>query len=189
VRDEIERTLRQTAALHEALAGQAGAIERLVRVVLDRLRAGGGLYAMGNGGSAADAQHLAGELVGRFQMERRPLRCLALTTDTSVLTAVANDYGVGEVFARQVQALVGEGDVVMGISTSGRSANVNRALAAARRRGAATVGLSGRDGGEMARLCDALVCVPADETPRIQEAHQTIIHILCALVERELCGG
>ncbi len=186
---EIHSILEQTAALHRALAGQAEAIERVVRLIADAMAAGGALYVMGNGGSAADAQHLAGELVGRFEMERRPLPCVALTTDTSVLTAVANDYGVEDVFLRQVRALVRRGNVVMGISTSGRSANVNRALEEARRRAAATVGLSGRDGGGMVALCDALVCVPADETPRIQEAHQTIIHIICRLVERELCGG
>jgi len=159
-----------------------------VAVVLDGLSAGGTLYVLGNGGSAADAQHLAGELVGRFLMERRPLPCVALTTDTSVLTAVANDYGVQDVFLRQVKALVRRGDVVMGISTSGRSANVVRALREARRLGAATVGLTGRDGADMAQVCDAVVCVPSEETPRIQEAHQTIIHILCRLVERELSG-
>jgi D-sedoheptulose 7-phosphate isomerase len=182
--------LKETAALHEALAGQqAEAIERLAQVIADALAAGGALYVMGNGGSAADAQHMAGELVGRFEVDRRPLRCAAFTTDTSVLTAVANDYGVEKVFVRQVQAFVESGDVVMGISTSGESANVNRALEEARRLGAATVGLTGRSGGRMRALCDAIVCVPSDSTPRVQEAHQTIIHIICRFLERRLCGA
>ncbi len=185
---EIEKILRRTAELHEALCTQVEAIERAARLVTEALAAGRSLYVMGNGGSAADAQHMACELVGRFQKERKPLPCVALTTDTSVMTAVANDYGAQQVFARQVEALVREGDVVIGISTSGNSANVNLALQEARRRGARTVGLTGRTGGEMLPLCDAAVCVPADQTPRIQEAHQTIIHIICHLVEQSLFG-
>jgi D-sedoheptulose 7-phosphate isomerase len=188
VNEQIRRILNEAAAVHRALADEPGPIAGAVRLICQRLRAGGSLYVMGNGGSAADAQHLAGELVGRFLMERRALPCLALTTDSSVLTALANDYGPEEAFRRQVEAFVGPGDAVMGISTSGGSANVNRALAEARRRGAATIGLTGADGGGMAPLCDALVRVDADATPRIQEAHQTIIHIVCALVEQELCG-
>jgi len=188
MKNRIERIIRETAALHEALVGSAGAIESVARLIIKALGAGRSLYVMGNGGSAADAQHLAGELVGRFEKERRPLPCLALTTDTSVLTAVTNDYGAEQVFIKQVQAFAREGDVVMGISTSGNSANINRALEEARRIGAVTVGLSGRAGGKMAALCDAVVCVPADHTPRIQEAHQTIIHIICHLVESELFG-
>jgi len=190
VQTEIRRILSETAALHEALAERADAIEAVVCAIAEALGAGGTLYVMGNGGSAADAQHMAGELVGRFLMEGRPpLPCQAFTTDTSVLTAIANDYGLEEIFLRQVQAFVSAGDVVMGISTSGHSANVNLALKEARARGAATVGLAGSDGGDMLGLCDAIVRVPSDgPTPRIQEAHQTIIHIICGLVERHVCG-
>ena len=188
MKDEIERILKETAALHEALLGCTEAIEHAARLITEALAAGRSLYVMGNGGSAADAQHIAAELVGRFEKERRPLPCLALTTDTSVLTAVANDYGVEEVFVKQVQAFAREGDVVMGISTSGNAANVIRGLQEARCRGAATVGLTGRTGGEMPSLCDAIICVPADRTARIQEAHQTIIHIICHLVESQLFG-
>jgi D-sedoheptulose 7-phosphate isomerase len=188
MKERIETIIRETAALHEALVDSAEPIESVARLIIQALGAGRSLYVMGNGGSAADAQHLAGELVGRFEMERRPLPCLALTTDTSVLTAVINDYSVEQVFVKQVQAFAREGDVVMGISTSGNSANINRALEEARRIGAATVGLSGRTGGQMVALCDAVICVPADHTPRIQEAHQTIIHIICHLVESELFG-
>ena len=188
MKQTIAQILEQTASLHRTLAERADEIAALVRVITGALSEGGCLYVMGNGGSAADAQHLAGELVGRFEMERRALRCVALTTDTSVLTAVANDYGAEEIFRRQVEALAREGDVVMGISTSGNSENVNRALAQARKQGAATVGLTGGNGGRMPELCDALVCVPAEHTPRIQEAHQTVVHIICRLVESELCG-
>ena len=183
---QIQKILSETAELHQALAAEVEAIEQAARTICDALADGGSVYVMGNGGSAADAQHLACELVGRFQKERRALPCLALTTDTSVLTAIANDYSSEDIFTRQVQAFVGAGDVVIGISTSGRSVNVNRALEEARRRGARTVGLAGRAGSPMAELCEVAVCVPADETPRIQEAHQTIIHILCHLVEQEL---
>jgi len=188
MREKIEKVLRDTAALHEAMVDQAGAIEKAARLIAQALAAGRGLYVMGNGGSAADAQHIAGELVGRFELERRPLRCVSLSTDTSILTAVANDYGFEEIFVRQVRALVGKGDVVMGISTSGKSANVNRALEEARRLGAVTIGLTGRIGGAMRSVCDAIICVPSDSTPRIQEAHQTVIHIICGLVEQTVAG-
>jgi len=188
MKDEIQRILRETAALHEAMVEQADAIEQVARLIIGALADGKALYVMGNGGSAADAQHMAGELVGRFERERRAFRCVALTTDTSTLTAVANDYGFEQTFARQVQALAQEGDVVLGISTSGNSANVNCALEEARRAHAVTIGLAGRDGGAMRERCDAFLCVPAEVTARIQEAHQTTIHILCRLVECELGG-
>jgi D-sedoheptulose 7-phosphate isomerase len=184
---EIRQVLKETARLHEAVAGQAGTIERMARAMIAALRAGRSVYVMGNGGSAADAQHMAGELVGRFLMERRPLPCVALCTDTSVMTAIANDYGVEEVFRKQVQALARAGDVVIGISTSGNSRNVNLALEEARRLGATPLGLAGRGGGAMTTLCDVCLVVPSDHAPRIQEVHGTVIHILCLLVEREVC--
>ena len=181
---EIDAILRRTAAVHEALTAQSELIAKVGRRLSDVLAAGGRLYVMGNGGSAADSQHMAGELVGRFLKDRTPLPCQAFTADTSVLTALANDYGVDEVFAKQVDAFVRPGDAVIGISTSGNSVNVNRALERARQIGAITIGLCGRDGGEMAKKCDLAVTVPADETPRIQEAHGTIIHILCGIIEK-----
>ena len=181
--------MRACAELHRRLAEQSGLIEQAASRLADVLRAGGTVYVMGNGGSAADAQHMAGELVGRFMMERRALPCVALTTDTSIMTSVANDYGFGSVFVRQVEALVKEGDAVIGISTSGNSANVNAAVDEAHRRGALTVGLTGKAGGALAPKCELAVVVPSDVTPRIQEAHATIIHILCGLVEQDVCGG
>ncbi|WP_187647928.1 D-sedoheptulose 7-phosphate isomerase [Nitrosophilus labii] len=141
------------------------------------------ILLFGNGGSAADAQHLAAELVGRFKKERRSLPAIALTTDTSALTAIGNDYGFEEVFARQLDGLANEGDVAIGISTSGNSENVLRALEIAKTKGCKTIGLSGRDGGKMAALCDANIVVPSNETPRIQEMHIMIGHIICNVID------
>jgi D-sedoheptulose 7-phosphate isomerase len=160
----------------------ATAAERLAQC----LRDGGKILLCGNGGSAADCQHLAAEFTGRFQRERAPLAALALTTDTSALTCIANDYGFDQVFARQVLALGRPGDCLVGVSTSGRSPNVVRAIQAARGRGLSTIGLLGRDGGELAGLCDLAVVVPGTDTARIQEAHLFIEHAWCGLVEHAL---
>ena len=189
VPNEIADILQETAALHAEMAEQPDDIGHCIRLILDAMRDGGTLYVMGNGGSAADAQHLAGELVGRFEMERPALPCVALTTDTSVLTSIGHDYGISEVFTRQVEGLVGAGDAVLGISTSGNSENILRALTEARTRGAVTLGLTGAGGGKIAETCDALICVPSSHTPRIQEAHATIIHIMCRVLERELSAS
>ena len=150
------------------------------------LRQGGKVLVMGNGGSAADSQHFAAELVGRFLLERKALPAIALTTDTSILTAVANDYGFDDVFSRQVQALANAGDIVIGISTSGCSINVRRGLAAARLLNCRTIALLGRNGGDIAKEVDIAMVVSVDETPYIQEAHVTIIHILCDLIEKKI---
>jgi D-sedoheptulose 7-phosphate isomerase len=141
------------------------------------------VFFCGNGGSAADAQHLAAEFVGRFQKERTGLPALALTTDTSILTSISNDYGFEQVFARQVQALVRRNDLVVGISTSGNSPNVLQAVAAAKAKEAYTVGMTGRDGGRLAELCDVCIKVPSDITARIQETHILIGHILCQIID------
>ncbi len=145
-----------------------------------------GVYWLGNGGSAADAQHLAAELVGRFRADRPAWRSAALTTKPSLLTAVANDYGFETVFARQVEGLCGDGDVVIGISTSGTSPNVVEAMRTASRLGAHTVGLTGRNGGELAGAVDRCLRVPSEDTARIQEAHILLGHLLCECVERRL---
>ncbi len=150
---------------------------------METLRAGKKILIFGNGGSAADAQHIAAELVGRYKSERRGLPAIALTTDTSALTAIANDFGYKRVFERQVEALANEGDLLIGLSTSGNSANVNRALKLGRELGCKTIGLSGRDGGKMNGLCDLNIIVPSDDTPRIQEMHIMIGHILCQAVD------
>jgi len=163
-------------------------IERFAAEVSNRLKKGATLYLFGNGGSAADAQHIAAELVGRFSKDRPPLKALALTTDTSLLTAVGNDYGFEEIFARQVEAFVTERDVVIGISTSGRSKNVYKALLKAKERGALTAAFLGGNGGIIADIVDYPFVVPSFETPRIQECHITLGHVLCELVERSIFG-
>lgn len=150
------------------------------------LRAGGKILTFGNGGSAADAQHLAGELLGRFLRDRAALPALALTTDPSVITAVANDLGYEAIFRRQLEAHGRPGDVAFGISTSGRSPNVISALRLARERGLVTVGLTGGGGGELPGLVDYLIDVPHPATPRIQEVHGMVVHLLCQIVEEEV---
>ena len=152
----------------------------------EALAAGRKLLVFGNGGSASDAQHLSAELVGRFQRERAALAAIALTTDTSILTSVANDYSFKQVFARQVEALGRAGDVAFGISTSGESPNVVAALQAARAQGLKTVALTGRDGGSVGRAADIHVNVPDQSTQRVQEVHQTLIHVLCEVIEEGL---
>lgn len=143
----------------------------------------------GNGGSAADAQHIAGEFVSRFYFDRPGLASIALTTDTSILTAIGNDYGYERVFARQVEANGANGDVFIGISTSGNSKNIVEAIKAAKERGIFTVGFTGAKGGIMKEMCDICICVPSNETPRIQESHIVIGHIICAIVEKEMFEG
>jgi D-sedoheptulose 7-phosphate isomerase len=173
----------------EALERELGPkMIQVTDLLVDTFRSGNKLLVMGNGGSAADAQHLAGEIVGRFRLERRGLPAIALSTDSSILTAVGNDYGFEAIFSRQVEALAQEGDVVIGISTSGSSPNVLSALRLAREMGCRTVGLLGKDGGSIREMVDIDLTVPGQDTPRIQEGHITIIHILCELVEQALFG-
>jgi D-sedoheptulose 7-phosphate isomerase len=152
-------------------------------LITDTLAHGNKVLLCGNGGSAADAQHIAAELTGRYKSERRGLPAIALTTDTSALTAIGNDYGYKRVFDRQVEALANKGDLLIGISTSGNSKNVNNALKVAKELGCRTIGLSGRDGGGMNNTCDVNVIVPSDDTPRIQEMHILIGHIMCQAVD------
>ena len=172
----------------EFLTAGADALEKAVKVLCDTLSKGKKVLVFGNGGSAADSQHLAGELVGRFKLERSALPCVAITTDTSVITAWANDYDFASLFARQVEALAQDGDAVIGISTSGNSLSVINGIEAAKKRGARTIGMSGRTGGRLGQLCEVCLCAPSDETPRIQECHELAIHIMCELIETELFG-
>jgi D-sedoheptulose 7-phosphate isomerase len=182
----VIETLRDSAALHErSIAASAEATVAASRAMIACLDHGGKILVFGNGGSASDAQHFAAELVGRFMRERRALASIALTTDTSILTALANDYAYDRVFARQVEALGRPGDVVLGISTSGQSANVLTAFAAARSFGLTVVALTGRDGGEVGRAADIHINVPSPSTARVQEVHRTLLHAICELIERE----
>lgn len=177
----LEANSRLLGELAELLSPQ---IEQAVRMILGAFREGRKLLILGNGGSAADAQHMAAELVGRFEEEREALPALALTVDTSVLTAVGNDLGFERIFERQLEALTQEGDVVLAISTSGRSENLVRGLKAAKARGARTLGLLGRDGGMIKELVDLAIIVPAHGTPEIQVAHLAIEHVLCREIEK-----
>jgi len=183
----VDRILAEASALHEAVR-RAG-VEPIVAVA-DTLSAafaaGGKVLVFGNGGSAADAQHFAAELAVRFERERRALPALALTADTTVVTAVGNDYGFAQVFARQVEALGAAGDVAVGISTSGTSANVLAGLETARRLGLTTVAMTGRDGGAIGKAADVHLNVPHASTARVQEVQRTQIHAICALVEQGL---
>jgi D-sedoheptulose 7-phosphate isomerase len=192
VRQYIQNEVSKTLATLQLLAEDesiTAAVEQVARTCCDALRAGKKILLAGNGGSAADAQHLAGELVSRLNFDRPGLAAFALTTDTSVLTAIGNDYGYDRLFARQVSAVGAPGDIFIGISTSGRSPNIMRALEEGRHKGLVTVGLTGKNGGDMPRLCDHCIRVPATETPKIQEGHIVLGHIICGLIECELFHG
>ena len=178
-----EAAFAATVALHERVGRNLGPALVAAQAIAEALGAGGKLLAFGNGGSAADAQHLAAELVGRFQKERAAIPAIALTVDTSVLTSVANDYSFKQVFARQVQALGRPGDVAIGISTSGESPNVLIAIQAAKAQGLKTVALTGRDGGSVGRAADIHVNVPDQNAARVQEVHRTLMHVICEIVE------
>jgi D-sedoheptulose 7-phosphate isomerase len=182
----VANTLAEAARLHRDAVSASEPAAAAAEAMATALRSGGRILACGNGGSAADAQHFAAELVGRFERERAALAAIALTTDTSIVTAVANDYDFARVFARQVEALGRPGDVLLGISTSGASANVIAAFAAAKAGGLTTVALTGRDGGAVGASADIHVNVPAASTARVQEVHRTLLHAVCALIEREL---
>jgi D-sedoheptulose 7-phosphate isomerase len=155
-------------------------IAEVIEQCKSTLKNGGTIFFMGNGGSAADSQHLAAEFIGRFKNERRSLRSIALTTDTSILTCIGNDYGYDYVFKRQVEGLVKKGDIVVGISTSGNSSNVISAIKAAKNLGAVTIGFLGKDGGKLKDICDIDLTIPSENTARVQEAHITIGHIICS---------
>src|SRR5699024_3448840 len=178
--------------LQDSTASMAPALAQAVELSFATLTNNGRILACGNGGSAADAQHFIAELVGRFERERLPLAGLALNTDTAILTAVGNDYGYASIFERQVEALGQPGDILVAISTSGNSANVNRAIQAAHDRNMAVIAISGKGGGEMATLLpdtDVHLCVPHDRTMRIQEVHIVLLHALCDGIDALLLGG
>jgi D-sedoheptulose 7-phosphate isomerase len=170
----------------KSLSGLAASVSDAVDLIYDSLAAGGQLFTAGNGGSAADAQHIAAELTGRFFLEREPFRAMALHGNTSALTAIGNDYGYELVFARELSAHARPKDVLLAISTSGNSRNILCAIEAARQRNVSVVGLTGESGGQMRELCDICICVPSNSTPRIQEMHIMIGHAICEIVEARL---
>ena len=185
----IDAYLEETLLATQAFCGDVGhrrVLTGMADAVVGALRNRGKFLICGNGGSAGDAQHIAGEFVSRLMYDRAPLAAIALTTDTSVITATGNDYGFDRVFERQVLALGQPGDVLLGISTSGTSANVLRALAAGKERGLVCIGFAGAQGGPMTKACDLLLQAPSTRTPVIQQLHITAAHIVCALVERAM---
>jgi D-sedoheptulose 7-phosphate isomerase len=182
---ELEESARVKSVMAQSLAN---AIADAAQKILDAYREGKKVFLIGNGGSAADAQHIAAEMVGRFKLERRALPAIALTTDTSVLTALANDYGYNAIFSRQLEALANDKDVLIAITTSGTSSNILTAVEAAREKGMFVIGLTGEKGGGLKETADLTIAVPSNDTPRIQEAHITIGHVICSIVERELFG-
>jgi len=190
MRKKIKQFLEESAKSADTLSRNRETIESITLAAQDiikNLKGGGKLIVFGDGGSAADSQHLVGELIGRFRKERMPIPAIALTTNTSTLTAIANDYGFEETFSRQIKALAKKGDVAIGISTSGNSKNVLKAIEEANKLKMITIGLTGKSGGALRALCKHTICVPSVETPRIQEAHIKIIHIIAELAEEALC--
>jgi phosphoheptose isomerase len=180
----FDSALTETIALHEAAKQGSGPVLAAASAISAAMKGGGKLLVFGNGGSAADAQHVAAELVGRFQRERAAMAAIALTTDTSVLTSIANDYAFERVFARQIEALGRRGDVALGITTSGASPNVVAALETAAALGLRTIALTGGDGGAVGRAAEIHVNVPSASTARVQEVQRTLLHVICDLVER-----
>ena len=184
---DIAKHIRDSIAVkEELLKNYVPLIEKMAHTIADCLKRGGTLFFMGNGGSASDSQHLAAEFVGRYEKERRALRAIALTTDTSILTAVGNDYGFERIFERQIEALGKKGDVIFAISTSGNSKNILKGVHKAKEMNLFTIGFTGGTGGELKSLADLVFVVPSKKTSRIQESHIMVGHILCELVEAEL---
>ena len=181
IKNEINEHIRVANLLHSLTE----AIIKSAQLCIDSLKNDGKILLFGNGGSAADAQHIAAELVGRYKIERKGLRAIALTTDTSVITSIGNDFGYNHIFDRQVEALAKKGDVAIGISTSGKSDNVISALKLASKLNCITIGFSGQDGGEMNDICNINLVVPSEDTPRIQEMHIVIGHTICHLIDQE----
>lgn len=179
----IKQLFLQSARNYEKLAELAPLVAQTADNIIESLRTGGKVMFCGNGGSAADAQHLAAELMGRYLIDRKPLAAMALSVNTSTMTAVSNDYSYDEVFDRQLRGIGRTGDVLVGISTSGNSTNVIRAVKAAREMDILTIGLTGENGGEMGSICDVCIRVPSTSTPRIQEMHIAVGHAICEIVE------
>ncbi len=181
IQNEIHEHIKTANLLHNLTDSIASAAE----LCIDCLKNGGKILLFGNGGSAADAQHIAAELVGRYRTDRKALSAIALTTDTSVITSIANDFGYEYVFSRQIESLANSKDVIIGISTSGKSSNVIRAIKVASKLNCKTIGFSGQKGGEMNQICDLNLVSPSMETPRIQEMHIIIGHTICHLIDQE----
>jgi D-sedoheptulose 7-phosphate isomerase len=187
MQDKIKAELKESIEVkNQVIKKLAPQIEQAAKWMIEALKAGNKILLFGNGGSAADAQHIAAELIGRYQKDRKSLAAIALTTDTSIITSLSNDYGFENIFAKQIEGLAISGDIAFGISTSGNSKNVLEGIEKAKELGCKTIGLLGCDGGEIADAADLSIIVPCKSTPRIQESHITIGHILCGLIEQEI---
>jgi len=185
--DHIIRSFKEGSELKEVFLNEnLGHVVRAIEAITTALQAGNKVLLFGNGGSAADAQHLAAEFVNRFMIERPPLPAIALSTDTSILTSIGNDYDFSEIFSKQIRALGQEGDVAWGISTSGKSVNVVRGLEMAKKKGLVTIGLTGGDGGDIARIVDHALIVSSRNTPRVQEVHIAVGHVICEMIDYKL---
>jgi len=186
LKEEIESVIRESIKMKEKMLAISEEIASAANILISALKEGNKIIIFGNGGSAADAQHIAAEMVGRFEKDHRALPAIALTTNTSILTSIGNDFDFNSIFTRQLESICRQGDVVIAISTSGRSPNILEGINTAKKLGAHTIGLSGGDGGKMKEIVDLCLIVPSDRTARIQEGHITIGHILCQLVEKEV---
>jgi D-sedoheptulose 7-phosphate isomerase len=189
MKEIIDKEITEHLRAAKLLYSLSDDIASSAMLCINCLNTGGKILICGNGGSAADAQHFAAELVGRYKTNRKGIAAIALTTDTSALTSIGNDFGFDYVFERQVEALAKKGDVVIGISTSGRSKNISSALKLASKSSCKTIGLSGKDGGEMNKICNINLTAPSMETPRVQEIHIAIIHIICHLIDQEFSSN
>lgn len=185
--ERIKQLIKESIMVKETLPVHD--IQKITEAVINCYKNGNKILVCGNGGSAADAQHMSGEFLNRFKMERNPWPCIALTTDTSTITAIGNDYSFDDIFSKQVEAHGREGDILIGISTSGKSKNVIKAVETAKKKGMVSIGFLGNDGGNLGKLCDLPLIVNSKDTPRIQESHTLIMHIMCEIVEQELVAS
>jgi D-sedoheptulose 7-phosphate isomerase len=186
IKKSIKKSILESSEIVKKSCSNIIEIENSIQVIIECLKNNKKIIVFGNGGSAADAQHIVAEFIGRFKLERKSLPAIALTTNSSILTALANDYSFDTIFSRQCEGLVEEGDVVIGISTSGNSKNVKKGLTISKKMKATTIGLLGSKGGTIRKICDVVIIVNSSSTPRIQEAHRTIYHIICEEVEKAL---
>jgi D-sedoheptulose 7-phosphate isomerase len=183
---QIRKRFEDSSRIIEKSQNLTLKINKTVNMILDSLEKDGKIIIFGNGGSAADAQHMSAEFIGRYLLERKSIPSISLTTDTSILTSIGNDYKFEDIFSRQCEAIVNKNDIIIAISTSGNSPNVVKGVKTCIKKGCKIIALTGKDGGKLKNICEVLLNIPSKETPRIQEGHRTVIHIICELVEKEI---
>lgn len=189
MKKQIQKSFEESIALIKKSSSLNNEIEKATKLIIKSLNSGHKIVIFGNGGSAADSQHIAAELIGRFKSERKSFPAIALTTDTSIITALSNDYSFDKIFSRQCESLIKKGDIALGISTSGNSLNVKNGLIASKKNGAITIGLLGNKGGILKKILDVGIIIDSSTTSKIQEVHRIIYHIICEIVENELKNG